>query len=93
MRRKSKFTRLAREMLGLALLAVKLAAAIWDLVSKAVDWTGLCIKTSNGHGNVRASISSLRPKTQIVAEKKSSIFATARSIFRFAFTTIGKAGT
>jgi hypothetical protein len=40
MRRISKFTRLAREIILLALLAVKLVTAVWDLVSKAVNWIG-----------------------------------------------------
>jgi hypothetical protein len=75
MRRKSKFTRLAREILGLALLVVKLAAAVWDLVSKAVDWTERCFRTSNGPGNAKANSSSLRQRTRTGVVTKSSSFA------------------
>lgn len=52
MRKLSKFTRLAREILAIALLAVRLVAAVWDLVSKAVNWTEACFAISNGRGRV-----------------------------------------
>ena len=78
MRKTSKFTRLASEILGLALLVVKLAAAVWDLVSKAVDWTGACFKTTNGRGSATARSSLRLPKILTGAVTRSSNFAIVR---------------
>ena len=55
MRKLSKFTRLAREVLAVALLAVKLVEAVWELVSKAVNWTGSCFAILSGPGRAKGN--------------------------------------